>query len=173
MHPLLTRRLQLVPATANLTRLEITDPDEFFDQLGVRPIADWPSDNVADALPLFLDQLEGNPSWVGWMSWYWIDTRPQHAELVGGGGFKGPPVAGAVEIGYETRPRMRHKGFATEAMGRLVDWALRQPNVARVVAETQADNVASQALLRRLRFARIHRESEEGMVRFEKLEPHG
>ncbi len=166
MIPLTTERLTLVPATAKTLHLEIEDPVQFFKLLNVQPIADWPSANLAHALPFFRDQLREDASLVGWLAWYWLLGTPAGTQLVGGSGFKGEPVEGIVEMGYETRSVFRRQGFATEAVGRLTQWALGHPTVAAVVAEADADNAASIGVLRTLGFHEIGPGSEPGLRRY-------
>jgi [ribosomal protein S5]-alanine N-acetyltransferase len=168
MNPLTTSRLRLVPATSSLVALEISQLPAFFEQLSVEPALDWPSENLAGVLPFFLEQLERAPNLAGWMAWYWIYETSGASHLVGGGGFKGAPVQGAVEIGYETRPCFRGRGFATEAVGTQVAWALKQPGVQRVFAETEASNRASIGVLHKLGFVPAGLGSEPGLRRFER-----
>ena len=168
MNLITTERLRLVPATAHLVQLEIENLPAFFETLGVGQIPDWPSNNLAHVLPLFRDQLEKHPSWVGWLTWYWILDGPDASQLIGGGGFKGAPVDAAVEIGYETRLSYRRMGLATEAVGAQVLWALEHPNVTYVTAETQADNVGSLGVLAKLHFVHVGAGSESGLLRFER-----
>lgn len=168
MNPIATVRLLLVPATADLVRYEIDNRAEFFRQIGVGPVPDWPSENLADVLPFFLEQLENDPSLVGWLAWYWIHDTPEGSQLVGGGGFKGPPADGAVEVGYETRATYRSQGFATEAVGAQVAWALDHPDVERVMAETKTNNHASIHVLHKLGFVHVGPGSEVGLLRFER-----
>lgn len=73
--------------------------------------------------------------------------------LVGGIGFKGVPnQQGSVEIGYEIWPLYRRQGYAVEAVNALTDWALTQPGVCRVLAQTEPDNVVSRRVLARCGF---------------------
>jgi len=167
MNPIVTPRLRLVAATAVLTDLEIEHLPQFFNQLGVEPAPDWPSDNLRDVLPFFRDQLTGNDSLVGWLSWYWILDESDGAKLVGGGGFKGPPSDGMVEIGYETRAAFRRCGIATEAVSAQVNWALAHADVNLVVAETREDNEASIGVLEKTGFKRAGSPSESGLYRYE------
>ena len=161
-----TPRLELVPATAESVRAEMEDRERFFDMLGVEPAAGWPSEDLQGALPVFLDALSKDPESAGWWTWYWID-RSKRA-LVGGGGFKGRPATGGlVEIGYETRPAYRRRGYAAEAVGTIANWALGQPVVNCVIAETGEDNAASIGLLRRLAFEEVGVGSEPDLRRFE------
>ena len=162
----MTSRLRLVAATADLVQLEIEQRAQFFEQLGVELAEDWPSDNLASVLPLFLADLDRDPTLIGWMAWYWILEDPDGRELVGGGGFKGAPVRGLVEIGYETRPAFQRRGFATEAVDRLAQWALSHPTVDAVIAEASAHNEASIGVLRNAGFECVGAGSEAGLSRF-------
>jgi RimJ/RimL family protein N-acetyltransferase len=162
---LITARLDLIPATGTLVRAETEDLEALFRLLGVEPAPDWPPVDTADALLIFAEQLERNPALVGWLSWYWV-LRGERPMLVGNGGFKGPPgPEGEVEIGYFVRSWFRRQGYATEAATRLVAWAFESPRVARVVAETMAENVASIRVLQRLGFDRAGVGSEPGLIR--------
>ena len=74
--------------------------------------------------------------------------------LVGFGGFKGPPSAGCVEIGYAVAPTRRGRGIATEATLRMLDRA-RDAGVEVVVAHTLAEVNASTAVLERCGFVHV------------------
>lgn len=56
------------------------------------------------------------------------------------------------EVGlyYEIHPDHRRRGYATEAARALVESAFTQLRVAQIVATTERDNLASQAVMRRL-----------------------
>lgn len=73
-------------------------------------------------------------------------TRLADGQAVGGIGFKGPPDDGCVEIGYGLAPSARGEGLAAEAVTAIVDFANSQ-HIARVLASTARDNVASQRTL--------------------------
>jgi [ribosomal protein S5]-alanine N-acetyltransferase len=163
---LTTDRLRLVPATADLVRLELEDRNALFRKLGVCDAPDWPSEALAHVLPSFLEDLQSDPSLVGWLNWYWILLDPGQAELVGGGGFKGHPQDGDVEIGYETRCKHRRRGFAAEAVSAQVQWALEQEGVRRVAAEANKSNAASISVLRAAGFECVGPGSRIGLLRF-------
>jgi RimJ/RimL family protein N-acetyltransferase len=84
---------------------------------------------------------------------------------LGGAGFHGPPEAGAVEIGYDLAESARGRGYATEAVGLLTAYALAVAEVDVVLAHTEPDNTASQAVLLRSGFVRDG-DSEDGLPRF-------
>jgi len=55
--------------------------------------------------------------------------------------------AHAVNIGYVLVPRLWRQGLMSEAVSGLIDWALAQPEIFRVWAVCDVDNVASARLL--------------------------
>lgn len=95
-----------------------------------------------DVLPLVRDRLTADPKQEGW--WTWLVIRKDTKEAVGSVGFGGgPDDEGGVMIGYATYPNVEGRGFATEAAGALVRWALPQPGVTRVCASLPPDNRAA------------------------------
>lgn len=76
-------------------------------------------------------------------------------------GFFGPPdEQGEVTIGYGLVPGARGFGYATEAVGRLVEFCRSQAGVRAVLADTATDNVASQRVLAKTGFEFV-RETDE------------
>jgi RimJ/RimL family protein N-acetyltransferase len=70
--------------------------------------------------------------------------------VIGDIGFHGPPnVAGSVTVGYGLAPGARGQGYATEALRAVVAWALAQPEVAAVEADTTHANLPSQRVMER------------------------
>lgn len=62
--------------------------------------------------------------------------------------FKGAPdEAGEVEIGYGIDEPMQRNGYATEMVAAMLHWAMVQPGVKAVTAETEPDNKISQKVL--------------------------
>ena len=88
--------------------------------------------------------------------WMAIDRQKQC--FVAEAKFKGEPdETGTIEIGYGTYPALQRKGYMSEMVGGLVKWASQQPDVYRVVADTEAENVASQKVLEKNRFSLFDR----------------
>lgn len=80
----------------------------------------------------------------------WTIVLKEQRVMVGDLCFKGAPnEAGEVEIGYGTYPDFQGRGIMTEAVGAICRWALRQPGVTTVLAETDKENPASQIILLR------------------------
>jgi RimJ/RimL family protein N-acetyltransferase len=68
--------------------------------------------------------------------------------VIGDIGFHAPPDdLGEVSIGFGLVPGARRHGYAVEALRALLEWALRQPEVRTVHADTDLVNLASQRVL--------------------------
>lgn len=68
--------------------------------------------------------------------------------VIGGIGFLTPPdELGEVSIGFGIVPIARRRGYAVEALRAVLAWALAQPEVRSVHADTDLVNLASQRAL--------------------------
>jgi RimJ/RimL family protein N-acetyltransferase len=77
-------------------------------------------------------------------------VRSSDSVVVGDIGFHGPPTrGGSVTVGYGLAPGARGRGYATEALRAVVAWALAQPEVACVEADTTHANLPSQRVMER------------------------
>ncbi len=68
------------------------------------------------------------------------------------------PIAHRVQVGYVLTRNEWGKGYMTEALSAATDWAFRQPDVLRVSAFCDIENVGSQRVLEKAGFIR------EGMM---------
>ena len=86
--------------------------------------------------------------------WYtaWAIVESRTGKTVGDLCFKGPPENGGVELGYGILPPYENHGYATEAAGVAVAWAFCDSTVLAVCAETEPENLASQRVLKKLKF---------------------
>lgn len=98
--------------------------------------------------------------WIWYTAWglYQNDS----GDFVGDLCFKGLPKNGQPEIGYGISPEFQGQGYATEAVRAACRWALAQPGVAAVEAETEPANAASQAVLRKVGFVPTGTVGKEG-----------
>jgi RimJ/RimL family protein N-acetyltransferase len=161
MPPLIltTPHLTLIAGTSELTRMEISDQLHFARLLNASIPESWP-------LPLE-DVQSMEPDAVGWGVWYFV--RSEGLVAVGGGAFKGMPTEdGTVEVGYSVLPEHQGRGYATGAVGAMVEWALAQQNVMRVIAETLPEFASSIRVLGKLGFRQVPGGSDTGVIRFER-----
>jgi RimJ/RimL family protein N-acetyltransferase len=85
-----------------------------------------------------------------------LRQSPIGALVIGDIGFHGAPGPdGSVEIGYGIVEQFRWRGLVGEAAIAMVDWALTQPGVRLIRAETLVDHVASGGVLRHAGFREV------------------
>ncbi|MFN2418688.1 MAG: GNAT family N-acetyltransferase [Candidatus Limnocylindria bacterium] len=163
MPPLDTERLVIRPIEARdlpavLTVLEVTGPEAeaateryvrhgglnaaVLSELGQPPLGDravvlrstGELIGLAGLVPAFgpFDQLR------------LLDTEADASER--------PPAMKRIEIGlyYHVAHQLRGRGYATEAARALIEFAFGPMRLGRIVATTERDNLASQAVMRRL-----------------------
>ena len=105
------------------------------------------------------DALATNASGSDWGTRFFV--AGDAPELVGWGGFKGPPRDGVVELGYEIAEARRGRGLATAATRAMVAEAFADEEVTTVIAHTLAEPNASNRVLEKAGFA-FDGEAREG-----------
>lgn len=161
-----SRRLNLIAATSELIESDIAGRQVLAAALGVKVGESWPPDLYGPrAMQFALTQLD-DPAEQAWSFWY-LSTSVDPVELVGICGFKGrPDPSGSVEIGYSILDGYRRRGFATEAVLRLVAWAFSHHNVYEVSAETLPHLSQSIRVLEKNGFIYTGAGSEAGVIRY-------
>jgi [ribosomal protein S5]-alanine N-acetyltransferase len=66
-----------------------------------------------------------------------------------------PNDAGEIEIGYGTYAEFQNKGFMTEIVSGMIEWAKTQPIVKSIIASTDKTNAASFKVLAKNSFIKI------------------
>ena len=92
----------------------------------------------------------------------WKMALSEDGAEVGNAGFKGLSDSGVVEIGYGIEEEFQGKGFATEGAAALCAWALDQPGISAVEAETEPENRASRRVLEKIGFQPTGENGAEG-----------
>ncbi|GAB4030436.1 GNAT family N-acetyltransferase [Spirosoma gilvum] len=148
-----TQRLTLVPLTLKQLYLYTADTHQLEEEMGlktgcrelVEPVL---SIVIHFTIPRLKDPTNDPLYHTLWMA---IDREKQ--QFVAEAKFKGEPdETGTIEVGYGTYSAVHRQGYMTEMVCGLVKWASEQPEVRRVVADTQAKNVASQKVLEKSGF---------------------
>lgn len=112
-----------------------------------------PARRDLDATRSMIDEIRARPAldapgWQQFMMVHLCDGLP-----VGDIGVNfGKPFPEQAEIGYGVHPDWRRRGFAYEAVGRMLNHLLGDYGLHRIEAITDRRNFASRALLERLRF---------------------
>lgn len=143
---LVTRRLTLVACSIAAIEALGRDRREAERLLGARLPHEWPDAELAGLLPVIATQLRENSAALGYGVWLVVESGS--GTVVGSAGFQGlPNTGGEVEIGYGVHPDFRNRGYATEAVRELTNWALGQSGVERVTAHCGPDNTPSLQVL--------------------------
>ena len=140
-----TKRLRIYPATQEQMEAFIA------------------AEKVPELKKAYTEMLESclrHPDQWRWYAMWMIDLRD--GTHIGAFCFKGLDTNGMVEIGYGILEDYRGQGCATEAVDAVVAWALRQPAVTHVEAETEPNNKASQRVLEKCGFHPCGVIGEEG-----------
>jgi RimJ/RimL family protein N-acetyltransferase len=162
---LFTPRLELVSATLEMVTADLHQRERLEALLRARIGDGWPPPLVnVEAMRRMKNALVQDPALGGWTTWYWITRRPR--VLIGLSGFKTKPVRGQVEIGYTVLSAWQRRGYATEVVRAMIDWAFAN-GVHRVIAETLPELVASQRVLEKCCFKLRGQGSEAGVLRYE------
>lgn len=116
----------------------------------------FPPEYPGDALvifPMMLEQYQTDPNSVPWGGTL-IDKETWTA--VGQMGFKGlPDEEGGLELGYGVNTSLQGRGYTTEMVSHLSQWALKQPDINHIKAECLDTNLASVRVLEKCHFVRV------------------
>jgi RimJ/RimL family protein N-acetyltransferase len=133
-------------------RAVVAGHEEAARHLAVVIPANWPE--FPEAYTFALEKLAHGEDLRPWWTYVFIDDR--RGALVGSGGFTGRPTAeGIVELGYETAPAFRGKGYATEAAKGMLGFAFGHPEIVAVDAHTLPARNASVRVLERNGFEHL------------------
>lgn len=152
---LTTARLRLVPLALDDLRLAVRRPAALARRLGVRAPLEPRSAELgaifeAEERRLALEMEHDRWAFL-WHVWAIIGIKERR--MVGSLMFKGRPTeSGQVELGYSLDRPYRGRGYMSEAVDGVTAWALEQPHVLAVLAETDDDNIASHRVLERCGF---------------------
>jgi RimJ/RimL family protein N-acetyltransferase len=164
---LITTRLELRPLTVPLVTalLESRPRPEIEKIVGAELPWTWPSRALVDqAFPASLDAVLADPETRLWGDRLMV-TREPPARVVGSVIFRGRPGDdGIAEVAFGVEDSSQGQGYATEALGACIAWALAQPECKRVRATTTDWHKASKRLLERVGM-RVAGERQEGSVR--------
>jgi RimJ/RimL family protein N-acetyltransferase len=162
-----TRRLVLAAADRALIDADLAGREPLADALHAEVPAEWPPGLFSRAVMDLAREQLGSPAELGWSAWYLLGSSDKGPVLVGLCQFKGRPDSrGQVEISYAVLNGFQGCGYATEAVCCLSAWALRQPGVRSVTAETMPFLRKSIRVLEKAGFRPAGPGSEQGVVRY-------
>lgn len=147
-----TERLEIIPLNPYQLKLWIENIAELEKNMNCSYKAEPMEGFFLDIVRGQLKITEKDPNNYLWYS-FWFLIRKDDRVVVGSTDFKDiPNDDGEVEIGYGLGKTHEHKGYMTEAVHTMCNWALQQNGVLRVIAETELNGIASQKILERCGF---------------------
>jgi [ribosomal protein S5]-alanine N-acetyltransferase len=162
-----TERLTLLAQTAGMAHAELEDRAALPALLGAEVPADWPPPlNDRDSMAWAARFIAEHPDNPGWGMWYFITNNVDRPQAVGVGGYKGPPVDGACEIGYSVMAAHQRHGYASEAVRALVQRAFTHAGARSVIAHTLPELTPSIGVLQKCGFTCEGPGEEAGTIRF-------
>lgn len=148
-----TRRLTLIPLDTRRLELWYRDTPALERELECVYRAEPPE---GPFLAIIKGQLEIMKKDSGNWLWntFWLLRDRKSAVIVGAACFNGAN-GGEAEIGYSAGEDYRKKGYITEAVRAMCEWAFCQPGIIAVTAETETWNYDSHEVLVRCGFEKF------------------
>jgi len=158
-----TTNLRLIPCDAEILKSAIEGNEPLAKKINATVKDGWTEFGV-DALQYSLDRLSRSEEEKNW--WTFLPVLKEGNELIGSGGYKGRPIRGMVELGYEIAPAHRNRGLATEMTKGLVENAFKDSRVKSVIAHTLAEENASTKVLFKCDFQLVEEifDPKEGLI---------
>jgi ribosomal-protein-alanine N-acetyltransferase len=172
MTVLRTARLELLPITLPLVEAVMLGRRDAAEALALARMPEsWPNrDLIEQAFAVSLEDIRANPSARLWGARMMVlGKSDRDRRVIGSVVFRGAPDSdGIAEIAYGVEGPSQGRGYATEAVGGSVAWALAQPLVRAVQATTFGWHRASVRVLEKVGMtpsgSRVHETMGEMLV---------
>lgn len=157
-----TSNLVLIGCNKEILESALVDNQKLADLLRITVPANW-TEFGSGPIKYTLEKIS-SANELGW--WTWFPVHRKDNTLIGTGGYKGSPVNGMVEIGYEIIPAYRNKGLATEFANALITHAFTFSYIHTVTAHTLAEVNPSTKVLSKCGFIKIDEinDPDDGLI---------
>jgi [ribosomal protein S5]-alanine N-acetyltransferase len=148
-----TERLILKPLTLNQLKEYILNDGSLEKELNVKNFKRPISPELQEAIEQTIIPNVSNLSNNYLFTTLWTLISKEENCMVGDLCLVGSPIQnGSIEIGYGTYEHFQNQGFMTEAVEGIIQWASLQPEISKIVASTEIENVASFKVLEKNHF---------------------
>jgi ribosomal-protein-alanine N-acetyltransferase len=149
-----TDRLNIIPLTFSQLTDYLKAGNILEEKLGLAATGRTVAEEVKDMVDNFtLPNIKRSKKDAYLFYTFWIVIDRQRNVIVAELGFKGEPnYRGEIEIGYGTMPAERGKGYMSEALSGMVEWAKARPDINGILAETARENLASIRIVQKNNF---------------------
>jgi len=151
-----TERLILKPLTYNQLLKYVMSDNSLETELNLNETSRTISPELKEALEKTILPNVADTKRDYLYSTIWTAITKTENKMVGDICMYGEPNAdGEIEIGYGTYDEFHNKGFMTEIVKGIIEWAKNQPKVKSIIASTDKTNIASYKVLEKNRFVKI------------------
>ncbi|WP_443945773.1 GNAT family N-acetyltransferase [Pedobacter sp. AW1-32] len=151
-----TVRLRLLPLTHNQLLKFIRDDHSLESELQLKPSKGNISPSLQHALESSILPNVSNKDRDYLYHTLWIIISKENNRIAGDICFVGEPdPEGEIEIGYGIYPEFRARGYMTEAVAGIIEWAKTQEKIKSIFAATAKENIASYSILEKNNFVHI------------------
>lgn len=157
-----TQRLRIIPLTYEQLILYLRCDNSLEKALQLQESKRTLSLELREAFAqsILPNVAEPSRNYLYYTLWTAIDKAEQ--QMVGDLCFVGEPNAvGEIEVGYGTYDAFRNRGYMTEMVGAMIEWAKTQPKVRFILASTEKSNKASFRVLEKNGFVQ---QGEDGTL---------
>ena len=151
-----TERLILKPLTYNQLLKYVMSDNSLEAELNLNETSRTISPELKEALEKTILPNVADTKKDYLYSTIWTAILKTENKMVGDICMYGEPNAdGEIEIGYGTYDEFQNKGFMTEIVKGIIEWAKNQPKVKSIIASTEKDNIASFSILQKNNFIKV------------------
>ena len=153
-----TDRLLLITCSLDLAKSIILHRKLLEERSPVEIPEDWPSIELKNILPYYIEMLEKAPNEQCMQIWLVIDSC--NRKIIGTVICKAMPEENySLDLGYEIISSCRNQGYGYEAVQAIVDWIFENNNIRKITAECDLHNTVSIRLLEKLGMCCIGKEA--------------
>lgn len=151
-----TKRLKIIPLTFNQLIKYAKCNNSLEKELNLNPSSRIISDELKEALENTIIPNVADKTKNYLFSTLWTAISIAENSMVGDLCIIGEPnELGEIEIGYGTYDEYQGRGYMTEIVGGIIEWAKSQSLVKSIVASTMKSNSASFKVLEKNNFIKI------------------
>ncbi len=152
-----TDRLELIPLTLQQLEIGLASIQQLSADLNLPIVSDLISGNAESAVKMKVKKMRAAPPTLHAWFTYWLIVITKEGIGAGLVGFKGnPDASGTVEIGYGINSIFQGRGYMSESVCAMVDWAFSHPECKRITAiGVLPGNLASRKVLVKNEFCEI------------------
>lgn len=144
-----TEHLKIIPLNLFQFSLLLQGMDKMETELKLISSNETLDEDTQTAMEgLYKDALKQPNDYLWYTNWQ-IILKSENKSIGSACFIKNPEDNETVEIGYGINAEYRNKGYATEAIQAMCNWALNQPHMKTIIAETDKENYPSHKVLQK------------------------